>query len=96
MKIAVAASDSSPVGCCERTETRLSALVVRGPDMQKDTIIAVPRPACRGVLVVYARGEGECDLRRGCDVYDLRFVNHEAYMAAHRSRVLPNDQFSRL
>jgi hypothetical protein len=64
--------------------------------MENERIVAGPQPACHGVLVVYAAGEGECDLRRGCDVYDLRFEDHAAYMAAHRSRVLPDDQVSHL
>jgi hypothetical protein len=45
---------------------------------------------CRGTLVLYAKGEGECDLGRECDVYEHRWTEHDAYLAAHRHRVLPD------
>jgi hypothetical protein len=48
-------------------------------------------PTCRGILVVYALGEGECDRRHDCQVYELRWTDHEAYLAAHQLRILPDD-----
>jgi len=58
--------------------------------MPNDTPTRQPL-TCEGRLIVYARGEGECDLGRACEVYDLRWADHAAYLGAHPVRAFPHE-----
>jgi hypothetical protein len=62
--------------------------------MPSERITTESGPTCRGVLVAYAPGEGECDRRHDCQVYELRWTDHDAYLAAHQIRILPDDRLA--
>jgi hypothetical protein len=52
---------------------------------------AATHPRCDGTLIVYAAGEGCCDLGHRCRAYDVRWSDHDAYLAAHELFSEPND-----
>jgi hypothetical protein len=59
-----------------------------------------PRPTdtrlrCDGVLIQYAWGEGCCDRGHRCEVYDVRWSDHDAYLAAHHRFARPGDRTSK-
>jgi len=60
--------------------------------MQNDITDVEATFSCLGVLIVYAPGEGNCDWGRNCPAYDLRWKDHDAYLAAHQRRARPGEQ----
>ena len=59
--------------------------------MATESITSPQVSACPGVLVVYAPGEGRCDLGHECAVYELRWTDHDGYLAAHVLRAVPGE-----